>query len=213
MEWFAWYNLVFLLPIVLGAMLALGAALGGVDAGHDIDVDVDAEAEADHGDGDSAESPLQLLGLGRVPLTILMMLWLFTFGVAGVTLKTLLLWFGLSAAMGAAIAALLAIPVSLFSSAAIARVIARLLPTTETYAAVKGDLIGLSGTAELEVTTEFGVVNVRDEGGALHKLRVRTYGQRVGKGTEVLITDHDPTDDFFIVEESPLSNRGEHTWY
>lgn len=219
-SWLAWHNLLFLLPIVVGALLAVGAVLGGTDGAGDADGDFDAEADT-HADADSDHdhdvaghpSLITLLGLGRVPLTILLMLWLLLFGALGVSLKAAL---GFSSpSVSTAIAAVVSVPVTLVVTGFVARGLSRLMPSTETYAATKAGLIGLSGTAELEVNGEWGMANVRDEGGALHKLRCRTYGGVVEKGTEVLITDYDPDADFFIVEESPLSRAEgkERVWF
>lgn len=210
-SWYSWHNLLFLLPVVIGALMAVGAVLGGSDAADDADLEAELEADAE---GQGAHvSVLELLGVGKVSLSMLVMLWLLLFGALGLSLQTALANFGRD--LASLLAVLGALPGALLSAALLARLLGRYLPGTETYAEGKDALIGLSGTAELDVTREFGMVNVIDAGGALHKLRCRTWDGRLNKGSELLIVDYDPDSDFYIVEESPIVSSGgrQASWY
>ena len=125
-EWFfAWYNLIFIVPFLLallyvGVYAVSGLTFGDADVDHDIDadadahfetdahVDADADADADghletdahidadadthvevHGEagtvahGSVLAGMMSLLGVGRVPLSILLMVLLITWGVIG----------------------------------------------------------------------------------------------------------------------------------
>ena len=87
---FVWHNLIFLIPLSLGVLLVFGAASGAIgDADRDIqtacDVDADAQVEADCdvGASDLVIEVLSLLGVGRVPLSIVVFSASLIFGTAG----------------------------------------------------------------------------------------------------------------------------------
>jgi membrane protein implicated in regulation of membrane protease activity len=217
-----WTSLIFTIPILFGALLVLGSALGFVDFGGDVDVDADVEADVDadvDADADiDADAPdadadhevhggpgvLELFGFGKVPLSVLLMVAAFLFG--GLGLCTTL---ALAAVLPqTALRALVSLAVALVGAGvftgAIARVLARWIPTTETYATTHWELLGTSGVAELDIDPRFGRANVRDLTGSLIKIRCRSYGARIPKGAEVLVTDYDPEAGVYTVEPSPV---------
>jgi membrane protein implicated in regulation of membrane protease activity len=210
----AWHNLLFYLPLLLGIILVLGAAMGVADFAGDIDVDMDIDADADmdldadadaDGDADSdggigaVRGLLMLLGVGRVPLSILMMVALLVFGGVGISAKMMLLpSTGVLAATG--VAAAIAFVSMLVLSGVSARGIAKLVPSTETYARSGDALIGSVARAHLRIDTGFGLAQVTDDTGTLFEIRCRSYGARIAKGSEVLITEYDAESDVFTVE-------------
>ena len=101
-----WWNLIFLLPLLCAGLyhllLAVGAVAPGEDADADVDADVDVDADAalEHGlphaaldapaahgeaaHGDNAlHGPLTLLGIGKVPLSIILVSWCYVWAVTG----------------------------------------------------------------------------------------------------------------------------------
>lgn len=116
------------------------------DVDHDVDHDIDADHDADHDHSHTGFSFLSLLGVGKVPLSVLLMTWLMTFGVAGTTWNASASsydWFP-----GAGVLSLLiAFVVSLFVGGAIARFVGKHVPSTETYTKTKEDLIACDGQA------------------------------------------------------------------
>ncbi len=213
-----WTSLIFVIPILIGVLLVLGSAIGFVDFGADIEVDADADAEADLDVEADAEGPeadaehgshvgtgvMELVGFGKVPLSILLMVSTLLFGGLGlcttIAFATLL--------PQAVLRALVALGVASFGTfiltGAVARFLSRLLPTTETYATTHWELLGTSGTAELDIDPRFGLANVRDTTGSLIKIRCCSYDAKIPKGTEVLVTDYDPERDVYTVEVSPV---------
>jgi membrane protein implicated in regulation of membrane protease activity len=216
----SWHNLVFLIPIALAVVLMFGSALGLADFGSDVDVDADADLDADADvnadadadadadtdgdhDADGGHSVLALLGVGRVPLSLLLMTALSLFGGIGLCTSTILTpVVGGSVAGGIALAT--AATGALVLTGIVARVVARVLPSTETYAGDEIDLVGCTGIALLDIHESFGVAHVADDGGALMKIRCRTYEGCIEKGEPVLVTELDPVTHVFTVEKSPV---------
>ncbi|MEZ4221911.1 MAG: DUF1449 family protein [Polyangiaceae bacterium] len=212
----AWNNLVFLIPIALAVVLMFGSATGlsefgadvdvdadvNVDADADMDADADADADTEH-DADGGYSVLTLLGVGKVPLSLLLMTALFLFGGIGLCTSTIL-----SPVLGGNLAGVVALTGAVVGAAVltgvVARIVARVLPSTETYAGDELDLVGCTGVALLDIGESFGVAHVADDGGALMKIRCRTYEGRIEKGAAVLVTELDPESHVFTVEKSPV---------
>ncbi len=188
-------QLVFYLPIALGALLALAAVLGVMDVS--VDVELDADADADHdADGEHGAGALDLLGVGRAPLGVLVMSACFLFGLSGLAAEVL--------GAPAWVAALVATAVSLVGTGLIARVFGRLVPTKETYASRKTDLLGRVGTAELAVDARFGVAHVTDAGGARIQIRCRTLDDTpIPRGEPLVVADYDDESDMFLVGRLP----------
>ena len=91
MNLLAWYNLIFLLPLAVGLLLIFGN-MAGIGADADADVDHDADADHDHDAGSKLFlHVLTALGVGKVPLSIVMMLMCMIFGGIGMMLNFILM--------------------------------------------------------------------------------------------------------------------------
>lgn len=207
MSLFSWNTMLFLIPMAVGLAFLIGGALGLSEHSFgDADTDADAEADADSDadvDADADASLLELLGVGRVPLSLLITTLLFAFGGIGLSLTQLTLgWLGATAAtlLGAAVA-LIGAPIA---TGLMARSIARAVPATETYAESIEELVGSVALAELEIGPDFGVASVVDRGGAQIKIRCRTEAGRIGKGERLLLLEYDAPRSVFVVEKSPV---------
>lgn len=215
------HQLVFYLPIAFGAILAIGAALGLLDVAGDMDVDMDvdfdmdaeldAEADADaEGDGDSESegdagaSLLTFLGIGKAPLGVLVMAACFLFGLSGLAIDVTLEHMLGSSATWVALSAAVATIVTFLSTGAVGRVFGRMVPSKETYASTKTDLLGRAGTATLATDARFGLATVIDAGGAQIKVRCRTIDDEpIGQGESLVIADYDEDADTFLVARLP----------
>lgn len=225
-EWLLnWWNLIFVLPFGL-ALLYLGLYTvsgitfgdGDLDADHDLDADADADQDldADHdadldgdhdasvdhdADGDHGSislTALSWLGVGKVPVSIILMVLLLTWGVVG---------FIANAAMqsrGAA-AALVSVPVaaiiSILATHFVATLIGRYLPLYETTARRKHALLGAVGEAIFPIDQKFGMVSVRDETGDLYQIacRVESEGETIPKGAKVQLVAYNAKQEIFFV--------------
>ncbi len=200
----AWNHLLFLIPLVAGILLALAQAFGGVGDGSDHDVDHDAGADHDH-DAEHEGSPsafahaLDWLGIGRVPMSLLVTIALLLFGGAGVATSIALL--GLPAWASALVSLAVATAICFTLTPSIARRLARVMPATESYNTSKEDLVGKTGEAILRVTDgTASVADVRDARGDLYRIAVRTErGEVIDKGQRVVTIGRDPDKDVYIV--------------
>ena len=131
------------------------------------------------------------LGVGRVPLSILLMVLFLTFGSIGFVINQLarewtsphLVW-------------LISLPVALAGSLGLtsvtARAIARWLPMTESSARHRRELVGSRATTVFAVNDQEGVAVVRDPGGDRYQVACRTLPGRapIAGGTEVVLVKY-----------------------
>jgi membrane protein implicated in regulation of membrane protease activity len=177
-----WQYLIFLMPLALGVlyllMLSAGLSLGGgdVDVEADVDADIDAhvdvDADVDHPEVAHAElGPLaamaSILGLGRVPLSIILLSYCFVWGVGGLMGITA---FGLERMpMVITVAAVAAVVLTRI----LAGVVGRLIPSVASYHTPMKDLVGNRGRVLHTVTTSSGTVRLTDDRGTLRDVPCR----------------------------------------
>jgi len=188
-DFLQWWNLVFLLPAVAALLYLLLLTLGAVPSeGHDLDVHLDhgADFHADAGDGhadihpgsvhadsDPFHGALNLIGVGRIPLSLLLMSFFFLWGFFG--------WVGnrvfstVIAAPGIFIWPSLAL--ALVGSVALTRLLAvrlgRLMPNTESYGSSARELVGRIADVRYPLTETTGSVQLYDGFGTLHEVPAR----------------------------------------
>ncbi|GMV98433.1 MAG: DUF1449 family protein [Phycisphaerae bacterium] len=192
----------------------------GVDAPADADVHAEADAATDahaeahahaHGDGGAATAGAhsvglgyavaQLLGLGKVPLSISLMLLGYTMGIAG--------WMSNEVLSRRIASERVFFPLSLLFSLAAgfvvlrltAMLMARYLPTLSTSAIPRQQLVGLTARTTLPVNERFGQASLHDKFGTLHVVgcKVRPGGGTIEKGAEVVLIKYLPDRDVYIV--------------
>jgi membrane protein implicated in regulation of membrane protease activity len=182
----------------------------GVDLDHDLDLDADADADADlDHDIEAGHHPevagagtgiLSALGIGRIPLMLVLMGFLGSFGAVGLIINSLLVaggsypsW-GLVATLLASL--VLAVPLTGTLSGALARVAPR-----STTAVSFEQLVGRVGTvASGHVSSTYGRVAVRDSHGTLHTVyAVVEEGEPLPERSEVALLRYDQSQRRFIV--------------
>jgi hypothetical protein len=221
MSFLEWQNLIFLLPMAAAIgyilLMTVGFMWGGggdLDAGHDVHVDVDHDVhvdaghdaggggdhdtEAGHGGHGSQVSLLgrifSLLGVGKVPLSILVMSLCLIWGGSGLILNA---WLGTEDMWQPILYAGLA---ALIGSRSIAEGLAFLLPREETYHTPKEELVGQTGEVLYEVTKTSGTVRLLDPSGNLLDLDCRIKdGDSIKAGTKVVLQEYEPGADIFFV--------------
>jgi len=198
----------------------------GVDLGHDVALDHDAGLDhsvdvghgvgGDHAGGaghdftagadDLFERALSTLGVGRIPLSLLLMSYCFIWGVVGgasnlvlqpvLRVPAVFIWPSIAIALVA----------SVVLTSLMAKGLSRLMPSTETYATSARDLIGLRAEVVTTVSHRSGVARLHDSYGNLQDLacRVPEGEEPVSPGRKVVLMRYDRDEAVYIVEPDPL---------
>jgi membrane protein implicated in regulation of membrane protease activity len=83
----------------------------------------------------------------------------------------------------------------------------RLMPSEESFAVGKEDLLGLIGTVVYPVSGGMGRIHIYDAYGTLHDESARLLPDQtedIGKGESVIVVDYDEASHCFLVESSPV---------
>lgn len=190
-------NLPFAAALLL--MLAIGAveAVGLGGAAVELDGDLDA-------------GPLGWLGIGRLPLLIVLIVFLALFGIAGLIVQQMAAGLG-----GAFLSPLIAVPVAAAGALPLTglagRGLARILPRDETTAVSLDSLIGRVGAVTLgeSRTGSPARVRVEDVHGQAHFVMVEpdNDGQIFREGETVLLVRRDAQAFRAIAYDNPLLPR------
>ena len=171
---------------------------GHVDANGDGDHDADQDHESAGGRGFSV---LALLGVGRVPLSLLLMIFLILWGIIGFGLNMALLSF-ISAGP---VVDLISLPATFLVAAggtgALARLMGRLLPSSETYSRSVESLVGRRAESISVIDETFGLAQVRQASGDLFQVpcRVARGKMPIAKSTAIVLYEYDPATKYFYV--------------
>ena len=185
-----------------------------LDADHDMDHDADHDHEAKDGnplDASAGQSRslfarfMSVAGVGKVPLTYLLLLLFLTFGGIGFVSNTLLEPLLVSPWIYFWISLTLAIFGAIFFTGRLAKLVNKYMPSTETYAPNKMDLIGARGEVAIKTTDEFGVAQVYDNRGNLHRINCTTEQGEFLQGHKIIVVEYNDKTDFFIVDADPVS--------
>jgi len=182
-----------------------------VDVAHDVDAHVDHDVHvgadhhvpdfhADHAGPAGVAAPahagpslleeaLSFFGIGKVPLSIVLMTFLITFAIVGWAANTLLRPVLATPAAFFPISCCAAVALGLGATKLLAGTLGRYLKPIESAALWRGDLVGRIATTSLSVNATFGTALARDEYGTLHKVtcRVAQGAQCIPKGQTVLL--------------------------
>ena len=170
------FSVALLVMLMIGAVEALGL---GASAAH---VDV-------HADVDGGGDLLGWLGIGRVPLLMLLVVFLAFFGLIGLALQQfagpLSLWIAAPAAAAAAL------PLTGLG----ARGLARIVPGDETTAVSLDSLVGRRGTITIGTARRGSPAQarVKDVHGQVHYVMVEPHEEEhpISEGQEVLLARRD----------------------
>ena len=202
MELLVWQNLMFLLPLLLAVLYLLVLATGGDGHGHHDAGGHDATGHGHDGHHDAhheSESDLSkvlgLIGIGRVPLSLVLVTMLVTWGGAGLITNQIVgtnMWF-----VSAGIAALAA----LLCTGVISNGAGRLLQT-RSYGVAREALVKQKARTTVPITAECGEARLTDSTGTLRDLAVRVGPglAQIPADTEVVLESYDRERGVFIVQ-------------
>lgn len=188
------------------------------DADHDVEQDpmhaahvvapeqhTEAHGHHDLHDRGLVAKTLSLLGIGRVPLSIILTTASFLWGGIGMAVSFVVepvLGIGFVSGGIAVVVAWFAMTVG---TGSLARLIARVMPSSETYRITKRDLIGRTGTALFAIASQSsGYVQVNDHEGNLHQVRVCVRDEEIPKGSTVLLYQYDHEEDLYFARSAPM---------
>lgn len=189
------YNLPFAIALGLMALLALLQliGLGNFDSTPDVDLDVDADVDAqamDVGGAGVLGAITTLLGLGRVPLFVWLMVFLLLFSVIGLSVQAFAADLA-GAPLYSWLAAVIAGGAALPLTSGLVRPLGRIMPRDETSAVGIDSLVGRRAT----ITTGRAAAGhpararVRDRHGLDHYVMVEPHeaGSEMLEGDELLL--------------------------
>lgn len=186
------HNMPFAAALVIMLVLAVVQLIGVADFG-DADVDLDADSDG-LPDAGILDGLLTLLGIGRVPLTIWLAVFLFLFAGIGLSVQELAQSFTgspLSGWLAALIATGAAIPVT----GVFARPLGALLPKDHTTAVNTESLLGRRATITVGVARAMSPARarVKDVHGQTHHVMVEPHEEasELHAGDEVLLVRRD----------------------
>jgi len=183
-----------------------------MDADLDVDADVDLDADADldgdldldASDGISAwANVLSFIGLGKAPLTLVLLLLFMTFGFVGWLLNSIVLSF-VTAYPGVALAGIVpaSLLVSVFLTSRMARLLNRIVPSVSTMSVSRRQLVGNRGkVVSAQVGEKYGRVQVKDRSGATLTVFARIDQGEVplDRDQEVVIVEYDQAENTYTV--------------
>jgi hypothetical protein len=196
MEFLRWQWIIFFAPLCLAVLLALSSVIGlgghgdaDAEADHDLGGDTDTDHDAGH------EPVLSLIGVGKAPLSVVLLCLLFLWGTLGVAGN--LLWSTQRVLLSLSLAGVGA----LLGTRALTRLFARLLPSVESYHVVRSELIGREGTALYPISQTAGTARLYDALRNLRQLdcRIPEGDAPIGEGERLVVTDYDPARQVFTV--------------
>jgi membrane protein implicated in regulation of membrane protease activity len=177
------------------------------DIDHDIDHDVDhdtahpdAHPQLEVGHAGGAGGALSALGIGRVPLMLVMMSFLGSFGAVGLIANSLVSLGGSYPAWGLLVVLVASVLVALPLTGGLSRTFGR-FASRSTTAVTFEQLVGRVGTVVTpSVSATYGRVTVRDAHGSLHTVyAVVEAGEALPERSEVALVRYDPAERHFVV--------------
>ncbi len=180
------HNMPFAAALVIMAILAVVQLIGIADFG-DADVDAGGDGMPEAG---MLDGLLTLLGIGRVPLTIWLALFLFLFAAIGISIQELAQ--GMTGSpLYSWLAALIAGGAALPVTGTFAHPLGRILPQDHTTAVSTDSLVGRRATISIGVarTASPARARVKDTHGQTHRVMVEPHeaASEFHEGDEVLL--------------------------
>jgi membrane protein implicated in regulation of membrane protease activity len=154
----------------------------------------------------TASRLIMLLGIGQVPITLLIGVYLLCWGAFGMLANQI---FG-SVMHYPAIYIWPSLGVTFVVSFAVTRsmaaIVGRLIPSDETYGVSRMELVGSLGHTVYAVSENAGTVDIKDRIGTVHRVQAKIEPGKevVPAGIDVIVVDFDEDDKRFIVRQGTI---------
>lgn len=208
MDLLQWWNLIFVLPAFAALLYLLLLAFGALPAeGHDLHAEADVDHDVDHDLGDPFHGALNLIGVGRVPLSLILMSFAFLWGFFGWIGNQLFAAVLPSPAIFVWPSLLLALIGAGVLTRLLARALGRLMPATESYGADARGLLGRVADVRYPLTEHAGSVQLYDQHGSLHEVPARVLPGEgmIAAGERVVLWRFDEQSGaYFAVQDDAL---------
>jgi hypothetical protein len=207
---FEWQNAIFTASIVFWMIYLFVSLLGGgghehIDVGHDADSDGDVHHGVSANHENESFNLLSYLGIGRCPISIVLMLLGVCWGFIGLVcngffdiIKIIppILYFWASAL----VALIIALPFTSYTS----KLVAKIMPRKGTTAIELDSLVGKTGESSVTIDAKGGRVRVLDGFGTQHNIYCRTGLEEpeIPPNTAVLVLSRMPNG-LFVVKKKP----------
>ena len=201
-ELLSWYCIGYVVAFVLGTTFLI-IGLSGLGGDHDADHDV--STGNDHGADGSTSTLLDFLGVGKCPLSVVLMTLCFMFVLVGMSIVLTLRTLYLPGPLLGVVAYSAAMIVSFFATGFIARAVGKFLPTNETYVESEAAHVGTTGEAVYTFENGTGFIQVRDQSGTVHEMKALNTeeDQPILAGDTVVVTDYDEANRCLQVQKAP----------
>lgn len=216
-----WYNVGYIGTFILGLVFLItsiiGMDSGDISADQDIEHDVEHDTEHEaHDNFEQAKSAVDLhgsflqpiwntLGIGRCPLSIIIMSFLFLFTFFGLSINIVLKTSLVSYPILGLLTYSSSLIIGFFLTGRLAGIIGKIMPATETYVKKESSLVGKIGKSVYEFTNNKGYVQVYDDLKNLKEISAINVNpqETIRANDDVLIVDYDVNDRIFKVKTAP----------
>ena len=224
-----WWNVIYLAPLIISLIWIIAMTMGGlssssadagdgIDAGDGVDMGGDGADAGDGIDGDAGDASghdgdaghssdfghimSQIFGIGQVPISLLLGIYMFCWGACGMAMNQLFsgmfvypaiyIWPSLGATF----------VISFIVTRSMAAIVAKMMPKEETFGISRQDMVGMTGKAVYAISENAGTVDIHDKYGTVHREQAKTGtgDEIIPAETRVLILDYDKSDNKFIVK-------------
>lgn len=208
MNFTEWYEILFYGPFLIGVLFLFLLGTGMLpDHGADVDHDFDASHQDVDGDAGPISRALSVLGVGRAPVSVVLITLCFSWGFTGWASNRVLQSLGFSLDWFSWISVVVAVVLSILFTGKISRLLARIMPTTETSILSAASFVGKRATALYPITETAGAASFVDDNGGQQEVlcRVDSMKGEIPPGSMVVLVRYEEGRQLFFVRPDRLT--------